>query len=198
MNSQMLFIYGSMAEGMVHFDKIKDFIVSAVPAVAHGAIYRLKVGFPAMTLDGSDLIHGNLVEIKSSELLWHLLDSFYGYNPQDPSKSLYHREAVNVLANDKISVAWVYVLPKDQIPANAQLIVGGDWRNSLKEQPPLIEKLSDKQKNYILKLGASSGREIIPIDMVLYRELMGMELIVDKGRRLALSRLGQDLFRALK
>jgi gamma-glutamylcyclotransferase (GGCT)/AIG2-like uncharacterized protein YtfP len=187
-----------MAEGMVHFDKIKDFIVSVVPAVAHGTIYRLKVGFPAMALGGSDVIQGNLVELKASDVLWHLLDTFYGYNQQDHDKSFYVREAINILANDKMTTAWVYVLPRDRVPANAQLIVGGDWRSALKEQPPLIEKLSEKQKNYILKLGASSGREIIPIDMVLYRELIGMELIVDKGRRLALSRLGQELFRTLK
>lgn len=198
MNSQMLFIYGSLAEGMVHFDKIRDFIVSVVPAVAHGTVYRLKVGYPAMVLGGQDLIHGNLVELKPSEMLWHLLDGFYGYNQQEPSKSLYVRDAINVLANSTVSTAWVYVLPADKIPANAQVIPGGDWQTALKEQPPLPEKLSEKQKNYVLKLGASSGREIIPIDMVLYRELMGMELIVDKGRRLALSRLGQELYRALK
>ena len=198
MNGQMLFTYGSMAEGMVHFERIKDFILSVTPAVAHGTIYRLKVGFPAMTLGGHDLVHGSLVELKPSELLWSLLDSFYGFNQQDPSKSLYVREAVNVLANTTMMPAWVYVLPADRIPANAQLIAGGDWQASMKEQPPLTEKLSEKQKNYVLKLGASSGREIIPIDMNLYRELMGMELIVDKGRRLALSRLGQELYRALK
>jgi gamma-glutamylcyclotransferase (GGCT)/AIG2-like uncharacterized protein YtfP len=198
MNSQLLFVYGSMTEGMVHFDKIKDFIVSSTPAVANGSIFRLKIGIPAMALSGSDLIRGHLVELKTSEVLWHLLDSFFGFNQQDHEKSLYLREATNVLANDKLMTAWVYVLPKDKIPANAQLIPGGDWQSSLKDQPPMFEKLNEKQKNYILKLGASSGREIIPIDMVLYRELMGLELIVDKGRRLALSRLGQELYRALK
>ena len=198
MNGQLLFVYGSMAEGMVHFEKIKDLIVSVVPAVARGTVYRLKIGYPAMVLNGQDFIHGNLVELKSSEVLWHLLDGFYGYNQQDPGKSLYLRETVNVMAKDTLMPAWVYVLPFEKIPVNAQVIAGGDWKAALVEQPPLSEKLSDKQKNYVLKLGASSGREIIPIDMGLYRELMSMELIVDKGRRLALSRLGQELYRHLK
>ncbi len=198
MNNQMLFVYGSMAEGMIHFDKLKDFIISVNPAVVRGKVYRLKVGFPAMVLDGQDYIHGNLVELKVSEMLWHLLDGFYGYNKQEVIKSLYIREAVNVLCNDKLTTAWVYVLPVEKVPPNAEVIQGGDWKSALKLHPPLNEKLTERQKNYILKLGASSGREIIPIDMVLYRELMSLELIVDKGRRLALSRLGQELYRHLK
>ncbi len=198
MNGQMLFVYGSMAEGMVHFEKIKDLIVSVVPAVARGTVYRLKVGYPAMVLNGQDFIHGSLVELKNSEMIWHLLDGFYGFNQQEPGKSLYLRESLNVMTNNTLLPAWVYVLPPEKVPVNAQVIAGGDWQSALKQQPPLCERLSEKQKNYVLKLGASSGREIIPIDMGLYRELMSLELIVDKGRRLALSRLGQELYRHLK
>jgi hypothetical protein len=94
--------------------------------------------------------------------------------------------------------AWTYLLSPEKVPSNAQLIAEGDWEKALRDQPPLSEKLTDKQKRYVLKLGASSGREIIPIDMTLYRELMSLELIVDKGRRLALSRLGQELYQHLK
>lgn len=198
MNGQMLFVYGSMAEGMVHFGKIKDFINSVAPAFARGTVYRLKVGYPAMVLQGEDIISGNLVELNATEMLWHLLDGFYGYNAQEPEKSLFVRQAINLVANGVLLQAWAYVLPPERIPANAQIISGGDWKTALQQQPPLIEKMTDRQKNYVLKLGASSGREIIPIDMGLYRELMNLELIVDKGRRLALSRLGQDLYRALK
>jgi gamma-glutamylcyclotransferase (GGCT)/AIG2-like uncharacterized protein YtfP len=198
MNDQLLFVYGPMAEGMVHLEKLKDFMVSVVPALARGSVYRLKVGYPAMVLGGPDFIRGRLVSLKSSEVLWHLLDGFYGFNSQDPVRSLYQRQKVNVLAQEALLSAWVYVMSQDKVPSNAQLIPGGDWESSLKEQPPLSERLTDKQKKYVLKLGASSGREIIPIDMTLYRELMSLELIVDKGRRLALSRLGQELYQHLK
>lgn len=57
--------------------------------------------------------------------------------------------------------------------------------------------LTEKQKDYILRLGRVSGREIIPIDLPLYRELMNLEIIVDKGRRLALSKLGHEIYRYL-
>lgn len=198
MNNQKLFVYGSMAEGMVHFQKLKDFIESVVPAVARGTVYRLKIGYPAMALNGQDYIHGNLVVLKSSEIIWHLLDGFYGFNQQEPQKSLYLRENIDVLVQSEITPATVYVLPPDKIPNSAQIIPNGDWMTSLQSYPPISEKLTEKQKNYVLKLGSSSSREIVPIDMSLYRELMSYELIVDKGRRLALSPLGQELYRFLK
>ena len=68
----------------------------------------------------------------------------------------------------------------------------------LDENPPLPQTLSDRQRSYVLKLGAVKGRDIIPIqDLTLYRELMKLELIVDKGRRLALSSLGKEVYKHL-
>ncbi len=198
MNQQCLFVYGSMAEGMVHFEKVKNFIKSIRTATAYGTIYRLKVGYPVMVLTGQDLIQGNLLELNTSDILWHLLDEFYGCNRQDPCKSFYRRESAEVLVDGEITPASLYVTSIEKIPANAQLIPGGDWQEALRSLPPLCDRLTDKQKNYVLKLGASSSREIVPIDMTLYRELMSLELIVDKGRRLALSQFGQELYRHLK
>lgn len=197
-NQQYLFVYGLMAEGMVHFEKIKDFFKSITTGKTKGTMYRLKSGYPVLVQEGQDFIHGNLLELNSSDLLWHLLDEFYGYNSQDPNKSFYRREATEVWMNDDIKVASVYVMGPEKIPATAQLIQGGDWQQMLRQQPPLSEQLTVKQKNYVLKLGSSSSREIVPIDMTLYRELMSLELIVDKGRRLALSSFGQELYRHLK
>lgn len=60
------------------------------------------------------------------------------------------------------------------------------------------EQLTEKQRQYIVKLGNSSGRDILPINLDLYRELIKLELVKDKGRRLALTTLGQDVFRSLR
>ena len=83
------------------------------------------------------------------------------------------------------------------MPATAQKIMGGDWKASLLREPALTEKLTERQRLYVQRLGSTQGREIVPIDLGLYRELMNLELIVDKGRRLALSKLGQEVFRYL-
>lgn len=198
MTTTRFFVYGSLCEGMVHFSKIQNFIESSVPAHTRGTAYRMKVGFPALVNSGVDLVPGHLVELRSSDILIALLDEFFGCNPLDPAKSLYHRQESFVsIDGGSIEKAWVYFLNPAKLPANATPIEGGDWKKSLEEQPALTYKLSDRQKTYIARLGASSGREIVPIDLQLYRELMNLELIVDKGRRLALSKLGHEVYRHL-
>ncbi len=198
MTTTRFFVFGSLCEGMVHFSKIQNFIESSVPAQIRATAYRLKVGFPAMIKSGTDLVPGQLVELKSSGLLISLLDEFFGYNAMDTAKSLYHRqESIVSTADGGLEKAWAYFLNPLKLPVNAIPIHGGDWLRSLEEQPALTQKLSDKQKAYIAKLGSTSGRDIVPIDLQLYRELMNLELIVDKGRRLALSKLGHEVFRHL-
>ncbi|WP_413289710.1 gamma-glutamylcyclotransferase family protein [Bdellovibrio sp. HCB337] len=198
MTTTRFFVYGSLSEGMVHFSKIQNFIVSSTPSQIRATAYRLKVGFPVLVNSGADLVSGQLVELKTSDLLIGLLDEFFGYNPQDPAKSLYHRqESLVSVIGGGLEKAWVYFLNPLKLPLNAMLIHGGDWIRSMEEQPALTAKLSDKQKCYISKLGSSSGRDIVPIDLQLYRELMNLELIVDKGRRLALSKLGHEVYRHL-
>lgn len=199
MTTTRFFVYGSLCEGMVHFAKIQNFIESSIFARIQGSAYRLKVGFPALIKEGRDLIPGQLVELKGSELLVGLLDEFFGFNRQDPEKSLYCRDEIEVYpegATEPVK-AWAYFLSPTKLPMNAVRIPGGDWKKSLEEKPSLIQQLTEKQAGYIQRLGKSVGREIVPIDLALYRELMNLELIVDKGRRLALSKLGQEVFRHL-
>jgi len=198
MTTTRFFVYGSMCEGMVHFSKIQSFIESSVPAQIRATAYRLKVGFPALLNSGSDIVPGHLIELKTSDLLLGLLDEFYGFNPLMPDKSLYHREESVISVDGRgLEKAWVYFLNPAKLPASAVIIQGGDWMKSMEELPVLTDRLTDRQKTYISKLGGSTGREIVPIDLQLYRELMNLELIVDKGRRLALSKLGHEVFKHL-
>jgi gamma-glutamylcyclotransferase (GGCT)/AIG2-like uncharacterized protein YtfP len=194
-----VFAYGSLSEGMIHFNKLSSFVVSQQAGRIRGAAYRLKVGYPVLLKDGSFPVPGQLLELKSSEILMALLDELFGFNPQQPDKSLCHREEAEVSLEDgSIEKAWVYFLNPKKLPETAALIADGDWARAMKENPLLTEKLTERQICYIKKLGAASGRDIIPInDLALYRELMGLELIVDKGRRLALSKLGQEVYRYL-
>lgn len=192
------FVYGSMSEGLVHFHKIQSFITESSFAQIVGTAYRLKVGFPVVLNQGSDVISGQLVTLNSSELLINLMDEFHGVNRFEPAKSLHFRLEKTVRLEDgSEAVAWVYVLNPEKLPNTAVKIAGGDWKASLETQPVLTEKLTERQRNYIQRLGSSTGREIVPIDLPLYRELMNLEMIVDKGRRLALSKLGHEVYRYL-
>lgn len=192
------FVYGSMSEGMVHWSKISEMIEKVVPASIRATAWRLKVGFPALVAGGDHLIKGLLVDLKSSELLLSLLDEFHGFNRFDVEKSLYVRQEVTALVGDETVTCGVYFLNPRKMPSGARVIVDGDWQKSLSEEPALTEKLTERQRTYLTRLGAATGREIIPInDMSLYRELMNLDLIVDKGRRLALSKFGQEVVRYL-
>jgi gamma-glutamylcyclotransferase (GGCT)/AIG2-like uncharacterized protein YtfP len=198
MTEMKFFVYGSFSEGLVHFSKIQEFIFHKVPATIQGSAYRLKVGYPVVLTDGQDQIPGQLVHIHATDLLINLLDEFHGFHKQDESQSLYFRRELPVqTAGGAEELAWVYVLNPNRLPSNAALIVGGDWKTALQAHPPLTEKLTERQRSYIHRLGHSTGREIIPIDLPLYRELMNLEMIVDKGRRLALSKTGHEVFRYL-
>jgi gamma-glutamylcyclotransferase (GGCT)/AIG2-like uncharacterized protein YtfP len=198
MTATRFFVYGSLCTGMVHFSKIQAFIEFSETAQIKATAYRLKVGFPVLLNQGSDSVPGIFVELKSSDLLVPLLDQFFGFNPLNPEKSLHHRQEVEVqLAAGRTENAFTYFLNPEKLPSTATFIEGGDWKKSLEEAPALTEKLSEKQKAYVARLGSSTGREIIPIDLQLYRELMNLELIVDKGRRLALSKLGHEVYRHL-
>jgi gamma-glutamylcyclotransferase (GGCT)/AIG2-like uncharacterized protein YtfP len=198
MTEMKFFVYGSMCEGLVHFSKIQNLIQESMNAEVVGTAYRLKVGYPVLLNQGCDLVPGQLITVNSSEFLLNLLDEFHGVNHFEPAKSLYFRLEKTVrLANGRETTAWTYMLNPEKLPATAAKIPGGDWKASLQQQPALTEKLTERQRNYILRLGSSSGREIVPIDLPLYRELMNLEMIVDKGRRLALSKLGHEVYRYL-
>lgn len=192
-----LFVYGSLSEGMIHYQRIADFVTARVDARIRGQVYLLKVGYPVVTNGGEDMIPGQLLEVSGTPLLLALLDEFHGVRPQEPEKGLFFRHEVDVATIGGFEKAWVYFANPKKLNAGTRPIAGGDWRKVCAEEPALTEKLTERQKLYIQKLGSSTGREIVPIDLALYRELMNLEMIVDKGRRLALSKLGHEVYRYL-
>jgi hypothetical protein len=125
----------------------------------------------------------------------------HGVAGLDPHKGLFARVETDVRLRNPSSEAvgelvegvpvevkaWVYTLLPYRLPKTAKLIEGGDWRRSLEEFPALPMRLTERQKAYIRRLAQCSGRDIVPIDMALYRELLHLDLVVDKGRRLALT-----------
>ena len=207
-----LFVVGSFSDlnaaGMVHFSKLAPFADSSQPASARGILVRLPSGMVAFTTHaGRSLgftysaersIDGTLVKLKSPEAAFAILDAYQGCSPLDRERSLFWREPVEAVdEHGAARSAFAYVLNPDRTPSNARVIEDGDWRRSWAEKPPLIARLSDRQRNYLLKLSSSGARAIVPIDLKLYRELVAFELVVDKGRRLALTSLGQEVARFL-
>lgn len=203
MATMRFFVIGSWTEGMLHFQKLKPFIISYETATLKADVYRVPAGFPVIVenLDCSvnDEIVGQLVELKSDETLVALMDSFHGVHHADENKGVHFRRLMNVQkSSGDIEEAQVYMYNPKKLNAKSKKIEGAIWQEVMKNDPPLSEQLSERQKVYVLKLGAAKARDIVPInDLTLYRELMKLELIVDKGRRLALSSLGKEVYKHL-
>ena len=198
MSKSTLFVYGSLMKGMVHHNKLASFVKDLKPASCEGALYRLPVGYPAM-VEGPGTVKGEILTLNSFKDIIKIIDEFEGFSPTNPEKGLYSRLEKPVLVDGakKPSTCFVYVLNSSRLPKDAVAIASGDYRASMAAQPPLSTQLTDSQKRYILKLGASSGRDIVPINLDIYRDLLNKGLIVDKGRRLALTGLGIDVYRFL-
>ena len=194
----LLFVYGSFAEGMVHHNRIASVIESSEACAVFGTIFRLPVGYPAYHSQGAQKIEGHLVKLLKPEVSVPLLDQFHGYSQLDLDKSLFHRVMIEAetTAGEKI-LTQVYSVNLKRLSPRAEVVMDGDWKKALREKPALTEQLTEKQRSYVLKLGKSSGRDIVRIDLDMYRELLKLELVVDKGRRLALTPLGQDVFKYL-
>jgi len=198
MTTMRFFLCGSWTEGMVHFSKIQSYVQELKSAHISAKAVRTQLGFPLLLKEGANKIWGQVVDVQMPDVLLALLDEFHGFNPSQPEKGLQTREEVEILTEDGPCKAWAYFVNPKKLPANCAEIENGDWKQSLDQAPSMMEALTEKQKEYVLKLGAVSGRDIVPInDLSLYRELMKLELIVDKGRRLALSKLGREVYQHL-
>ncbi len=194
-----IFVYGSLARGNIHFPKYFKEDQVTEDTYIKGSVFRLEVGYSVISLQkGAQRIEGDLVTCPKSDLLLSLLDEFHGFSFKTPEKSLFLRMETDVYIDDDMpKKAYVYSINPLKLPKTASLIEDGNWRRDFAEQPPLTDTLKEKEKDYIRRLGNSSGRDIVPIQLDLYRGLMNMGLIVDKGRRLALSKLGKEVFRYL-
>jgi hypothetical protein len=183
---------------MVHFKKIEGHVSEDRPAIVRGMVYRLPSGVPVFANDGTQAIPGSVVTLENHETAFALLDQFHGVQRADAERSLFLREEIYAYLEDgQIEMVHAYCINTRNLPRGAKPLIDGDWRRSLQESPALFQRLTERQRAYIQKLGVSSNRDIVPIDLTLYRELMHLEIVIDKGRRLALTPLGQEILRFL-
>lgn len=195
--SNKLFVYGSLSEGMIHHKIIKDAVLSCRPAKIKGTMYRLEVGYPVYLLEGEQIIDGYLVELRNSDVLWAILDEFHGVNYKQPNRSLYERVSRKVWCDGEVTINTVYALRSKKLPKNATLIQGGNWEQDFRDQPSLTERFKQEELEYIYKLGNTTGREVIPYTP-LTRDMEKMGIVVDKGRRPALTAYGKEIYKYLE
>lgn len=182
---------------MAHHKLIEDAVVESQSASALGSVYRLEVGYPAYCSKGEHEIAGDLVQIKNTDLIWPLLDQFFAYKKDKADKSVFIRERIKVkTAGGKEIEAYTYGLNPLKIPKAAKEIVDANWRQDLENNQPWTDLLTAEEATYIQKLGKCTGRDIVPYTP-LTRDLEKRGIVVDKGRRPALTKLGKEIFQFL-
>lgn len=189
------FLYGVYDENQKCHSRFKEFIVKKEKAYVKGSLHVLNCGLALLSSEGSSVIPGHVVELECPESYLSILDMLSGYDPQSPKKSFVHRVSVQASVVEAQPVeTQAYCLNSEKKIAGLRKLDCAELQayfGASKEN--IIDKLTERQKTYIQKLAQAKGREIVPVDMALYRELMSLELIVDKGRRLALTRLGSEV-----
>lgn len=99
-------------------------------AILKGQLYDLGE-YPGALLPASSrtTISGRVFELPADASVLKSLDSYEGYEPGDPKKSLFVRKRVSVTLDDGRKLrCWVYVYNRD--PGDAPLISGGDYSKS--------------------------------------------------------------------
>lgn len=189
------FIYGVYDENQKCHARFRNFIVKKEKAYTKGSLHVLSCGLGLMSTEGDSLIPGTLVELDMPESSLSVLDVLSGFDITAPKKSFVRRQAITVSLLEAQPVeTQTYCLNSEKKIAGLRKLEAAELEVYFTQpKESLLDKLTERQKTYIQKLAQAKGREIVPVDMALYRELMSLELIVDKGRRLALTRLGSEI-----
>jgi len=114
-----LFVYGTLQRGQPQGALLAP--CRRVPASTRGVLWGLPAGYPALVPEGSEPVHGELVEPVDERLLG-LLDHYEGV-----AEGLYRRVEIEVDVGLRRHVAWAYVMdhPEDR---GGRRIPDGRWR----------------------------------------------------------------------
>ena len=124
-----IFVYGTLKPGESNYYLCKNYVIAAKPAIAHGKLFHLPIGYPAMTL-GQDQVHGYLLSFANSQLL-PTLDELEDYDPKQPkSENIYNRQYIEVFQPKEASLgqAWAYLMTPEKVSQFAGIpVLDGCW-----------------------------------------------------------------------
>ena len=119
MNTVQIIAYGTLMTGESNHRFCRN-AVSIQPCTIQGTLYDTGWGFPAFALCGDNTVKAELIEIPIED--WEGVDRLEGY------PRMYDRQLIPATLPDNSTVeAWVYVM--NELPKQAKVIAGGDWKN---------------------------------------------------------------------
>lgn len=181
-----LFLYGPWQDGGRRFAQIRPYLKSIQDAHILGQAYCNELGYPVVSLDGRDRIQGQFATLQGPAGLSCTLEMMRG--PLEfVSTEVFDALGRSLGPGDVVAASTSRIHPAWSVIPNS------DWRARMRSERPLPESLTERQATYLKRLGASSGRDIVPINLDLYQELLKLGMVIDKGRRLALSFRGKEV-----
>ena len=115
-----LFVYGTLMTGGERAELLRG-LERRIGSV-RGTLFDLPAGYPALVLDGTGRVHGEVVEAPDARLL-ALLDLYEGV-----ADGLYDRVSVDAKVGLRTERAWTYVLDAARA-RNGRIVRGGRWRS---------------------------------------------------------------------
>ena len=199
-NLRTIFVFEDLGPGLVQLEKLKKLgvkVESRVSGKVRAGVVRMLSGLVVAT-EGNLEIAGDIVRMELTPTASSMLEEYHGVNRAQPEAGLCKLVQTQATCSQGLShEVEVFCLLEDRIPPSAQRVSDGNWKKAIADRPGVAQLLTPRQREYIRKLAACSGRDVVPIDLNLYRELLRLEVAVDKGRRLALTALGQEVSRWL-
>lgn len=115
-----IFVYGTLKPGEENFDRhcqkaLEQKALEIQEAIAHGTLYALPMGYPAMT-SGDHPIYGFLLSFSDPQILMQL-DELEDYCPDRPfEQNEYYRQKIQTfsLAHQSLGTAWVYLIEREE------------------------------------------------------------------------------------
>lgn len=111
-----LFVYGTLKPGRARYQYYSAKVINARVAMAHGQLFALPAGYPAMVL-GEGWVHGFVLSFKDQSVLDEL-DDYEDYQAgRDPDQNLYERQRVETFdpTGQSSGSAWAYLMMPERI-----------------------------------------------------------------------------------
>jgi len=123
-----VFVYGTLKPGEENFDRHCQQALEIQEAIAHGTLYALPMGYPAMT-SGDSPVYGFLLSFNDPQILVEF-DDLEDYCPDRPlEQNEYYRQKIQTfsLAHQPLSNAWVYLMESEKAKRLGVLMPEGRW-----------------------------------------------------------------------
>lgn len=114
-----LFVYGTLLQGQVQAALLEG--CPRTEATVRGTLYRLPAGYPALSLRGNGVVHGELVTLRNEGQL-RVIDHYEGVE-----ELLFQRVQVDVVIGLRRLPAWAYVMDDPRLRGGRE-VPDGRWR----------------------------------------------------------------------